>query len=125
MAHINRAQKVPAQPWILKQAPAGDPPQDKTQYLSIVMSLMFLARLTRADILFACVYLATFTSAPTRSHYLHACRLLRYVSDSPNYGVLFRRQAGQARMRIRSCAECTATGPRARTHRDMDNAAYS
>ena len=58
------------------------------------MSLMFLARLTRADILFACVYLATFTSAPTMSHYLHACRLLRYVSDSPNYGVLFRRQAG-------------------------------
>ena len=31
MAHINRAQKVPAQPWILKRPLAGDSPQDKTQ----------------------------------------------------------------------------------------------
>ena len=64
IAKVKRVQKTPAPPWILQPAPASDPPYDKTHYLSMIMSIMFLARLTRADILFMCVYLATFTSAP-------------------------------------------------------------
>jgi hypothetical protein len=92
IARVKRVQKVPAPPWLLHPAPANDPPYDKTHYLSMIMSVMFMARLTRVDLLFVCVYLATFTSAPTMSHYLHACRLLKYIADSPNYGILYKGQ---------------------------------
>ena len=61
------------------------------------------------------MYLATFTSAPTQSHYLHACRLLKYIADSPNYGILFRDQPDGVRVVCRVYSDA-AEGTHASGH---------
>ena len=50
---------------------------DRFEYLSVAMSTMYLARLTRADILFPTVYLATKSQSPTKSDYIKLCRVLK------------------------------------------------
>ena len=53
-----------------------------------------MARLTRADILFPTVFLATRSQSPTVDDYQKLCRILKYVKRGPDYGVLFRKDAG-------------------------------
>jgi hypothetical protein len=55
---------------------------NKKVYLSVVMSLMWLARLTRADILFPTTYLASRSQNPTRACMLAAARILKYLQDT-------------------------------------------
>ena len=62
---------------------------DRIKYLGMVMSTMYLARLTRADILFPTVYLATKSQSPTKSDYIKLCRVLKYVKRRVNHGVTF------------------------------------
>jgi len=50
---------------------------------------MYVARYTRADILFAVTYLATKTKDPRRTHYEAACRILRYLHSSPKYVIKY------------------------------------
>jgi hypothetical protein len=52
---------------------------DVTKYLGIVMSLMFLARFTRADILMSVTYLATKSADPRQRDYNKAIKILNYV----------------------------------------------
>jgi hypothetical protein len=59
---------------------------DSKKYLSLIMSLMYLARLSRPDILWATTYLATKSSNPTIHHYKHAIRIIRYLAGTPNFG---------------------------------------
>jgi len=65
--------------------------KDKSHYLSIVIALMYLARLSRYEILFAVSYLATKSSRPTVKHYKAACRVLRYIECSGDWAILFRK----------------------------------
>jgi hypothetical protein len=94
IAVIKRKQTSPCVTWLTEPVPASDPPTDARHLLSILMSIMFLARFTRADCLFPVCYLATKTSKPTVQHYLHACRLLKYIQDMGNYGIRYRRVDG-------------------------------
>ena len=58
------------------------------------MSLMYIARLTRPDILFATVYLSTKSARPTRTNYKAACRVLKYLTEAgPNYKIVYRHSA--------------------------------
>ena len=52
---------------------------ERTEYMSIVMSVMFLARLTRPDLLFAVGILSTHCNDCTRAHMRHAIKLLKYI----------------------------------------------
>jgi hypothetical protein len=52
---------------------------DASKYLSLVMSLMYLARFTRPDILMATTYLATKSSKPSKSDYSKLIQILSYV----------------------------------------------
>jgi hypothetical protein len=52
---------------------------DKSIYLSIVMSLMYLARFTRPDILFAVTYLASRVAKPTIEDMHKVKRILDYL----------------------------------------------
>lgn len=63
---------------------------DQKKYLSIVMSLMFLARMTRVDILLPVTYLATKSSSPTVAHYKKTLRILKYIKQTSNHGLVFR-----------------------------------
>jgi len=63
------------------------PSFDRNLYLTVVMKLMYLARLTRPDILLAVTYLATKSANPTRGHWRRVQRVLKYLNNTPNFGV--------------------------------------
>jgi hypothetical protein len=66
------------------------PPADKTAYLSLVMSLMYLARFTRPEIHFATSYLATKCSSPTIEDEAKLNHVLKYLSGTQNEGIQYR-----------------------------------
>jgi hypothetical protein len=57
------------------------------KFLSIVMSLMYIARLTRPDILLPVTYLATRTHFATHLDWNKLIRVLRYMKGTQNLGV--------------------------------------
>jgi hypothetical protein len=63
------------------------------------MSLMFLARMTRADLLLSVTVASTRTSKPTTGDWDNLVRVLGYLAHVPNYGV---RYEGGKRMNLRS-----------------------
>ena len=63
------------------------PSHDSKEYLSMVMSLMYLARLTRPDILLATTYLASRSHSPTKEDWIRGERIIRYISGTRSYGV--------------------------------------
>jgi hypothetical protein len=69
------------------------PYQDKGRYVSVIMSLMYLARFTRPDILMATTYLSTKCSKPTEQNYRNALRVLKYVIGTPDIGLRFKAKA--------------------------------
>jgi hypothetical protein len=78
----------------LMQPSTDEEKVDRIKYLGMVMSTMYLARLTRADILFPTVYLATKSQSPTKSDYIKLCRVLKYVKKRANHGVTFFKDRG-------------------------------
>ena len=61
--------------------------KEKQYYQSLIMSLMYLARLTRPDILFPTTYLATKSSNPSALDLLKAKRIVKYIASAPNIGI--------------------------------------
>jgi hypothetical protein len=64
-----------------------------TKYLGLIMSLMYLARYTRPDILMAVTYLATKSANPMQGHYNKAVKILSYVMGTKNRTLLFSAKA--------------------------------
>jgi hypothetical protein len=64
-----------------------EPYPDAKRYASIIMSLMYLARMTRADILLPVTILSSRIKNPSMSDYKAACRILTYLSFTPKYGI--------------------------------------
>ena len=60
----------------------ASPECDKSNFLSLCMSLMYIARMTRPDILFAVSYLATKSSRPTEEHFQKLRRVLSYLKGT-------------------------------------------
>lgn len=60
------------------------------EYISMIMACMYLARLTRSDILFATSYLSTKCARPTEQDYQDARRLLRYIKGTISARLVFR-----------------------------------
>ena len=67
---------------------------DRTHYLGMIMSLMYIARLTRADILLPTVYLATRSKCPTEKDYMDLCRIFAYLKNRGRVGILFKKDRG-------------------------------
>jgi len=84
---------TPCSDKLLEPSPADSPKIDKVYYQSMVMSLLYLARLTRADILFPTVYLATKSKDPTVADYDKLTRVLKFVCSRPTQGLLFKKTA--------------------------------
>lgn len=53
--------------------------EDTTEYRSLVMSIFYVAKRSRFELLFAISYLATYSSAPYQSHYDKAIVVLKYL----------------------------------------------
>ena len=88
---IKEVCRVPALPTLFDPAPEGDAKCDRTHYLGMVMSLMYIARLTRADILLPTVYLATKSKCPTEKDYMDLCRIFAYLKNRGRVGILFKK----------------------------------
>jgi hypothetical protein len=79
---------VPAVPALLKQKSTESPISPK-KYLSIVMTLMYLALHTRPDILIPVTYLATKSSKPSAEYYSDAVRIVAYVANTKHFSMQF------------------------------------
>ena len=55
---------------------------DIRKYKSLVMSLFYVAKRTRPEVLFAVSYLATKSSEPTQNDYDKALRILSYLKST-------------------------------------------
>jgi hypothetical protein len=61
--------------------------EQSKKFLSIVMSLMYIARLTRPDILLPVTYLATRSHYATKMDWDKLIRILRYLKQNSNLGI--------------------------------------
>jgi hypothetical protein len=73
----------------LTESDAKSPAFDKTKYLSLTMSLMYLARFTRPDIQMPVAYLASKCSKPTEEDWSKVMRILRYLAGTRSEGITF------------------------------------
>ena len=64
-------------------------PPERAQYVSLCMSLMFLARMTRADLLFPVTVASTRSSNATKGDMDNLLRILEYLAHVPNYGIQY------------------------------------
>ncbi|XP_020413022.1 uncharacterized protein LOC109947444 [Prunus persica] len=78
----------------------GSDMADESEYRQIVGSLLYLTA-TRPDIMFASSLLARIMHNPTKKHIGTAKRVLRYVEDTLDYGVEFKK--GKAATLIGYC----------------------
>lgn len=62
--------------------------EGKSRFLSLIMTLMYVARLSRPDILLPVTFLATRTHEVTERDVLHALRVVRYLEATPTVGVI-------------------------------------
>jgi hypothetical protein len=60
---------------------------NQKDFLSLIMKLMYLARLTRPDILFSVTYLATKSQKPILRDWKNAIRIVQYLSGTPFFGI--------------------------------------
>ena len=84
----HRAPNTPSTPDLTRTDPQS-PRANKTEYLSLVMSLMYLARFTRPDILFSLSYLATRSSEPSMDDLAKLHRVARYLSGTLGVSLRF------------------------------------
>ena len=59
------------------------------EYVSLTMSLMFLARMTRADLLLSVTVASTRSSNATKADWKNLVRILAYLAHAPNYGISY------------------------------------
>lgn len=69
-------------------------------FASLLMSLMFLARFTRPDILLAVSFLAVRMQKPTARDMMHVMRIVRYLKGTPEVGLNFSHAEGAPAMRF-------------------------
>ena len=88
---LTRFPATPAVPGIFDD-PAkikNNEPADKKQFQSLVMSLLYIGRFTRHDILLPVTVLATRSSNPQASDMSHAMRVVRYLAGTDDVGPTF------------------------------------
>jgi hypothetical protein len=66
-----------------------NPLVNRKEFLSLIMTLMYLARFTRHDILLPVTALATRCTEPRRSDMCHALRIVRYLAGSQDIAPVF------------------------------------
>ncbi len=86
---------VPADPSVSLVANDGySEEMDKTNYQTLVGSLLYAAIATRPDISYAVSVVCRFTAAPTQAHYTAAKKVLKYLIATKNFGLYYRAKTG-------------------------------
>jgi hypothetical protein len=60
----------------------------RTEYMGLVMTLMYIARLTRPDILMATTYLATRSHCATARDWKYCQKVARYLQENADIGII-------------------------------------
>jgi len=63
----------------------GSPPCNREEFLSLVMTMLFIARMSRYDIMWIVNYLATKSACPSMKYWEAAKRVLRYLKGTLQY----------------------------------------
>jgi hypothetical protein len=87
-----RVVKAPAEMDLMDAAPDTDENVPSRTYAGIVMSLMYLARLTRYDLLFATVVHSTRCSNPKATDMAKVVHTLKYLKNAQNMGLKFEKK---------------------------------
>ena len=87
--NLHRAPSTPAIVDTFTAAASDEDLCNATQFLSLIMSLMFIARFTRPDVLFLVSFLATRCKTPSVSDWEKALRILRYLSGTRHHGLVY------------------------------------
>ena len=75
-------------------ASAGESnPRLRSQYQSVISSLLYLMLGTRPDIAFAIIKMSQFSVNPTEDHLNHAKYIFHYLQGSRNYGIEYKRSS--------------------------------
>lgn len=61
----------------------------KTKYRRLIGNLLYLSQHTRPDITYSVNYLSRFQNNPTEEHYAAVKRIIRYLSGTTDYGLLY------------------------------------
>ena len=72
-----------------KKMQTASAPVDKTRFLSLLMSAMYLGMRTRPDILAPLSYLGNRVTAPDESDMTCLLRVYEYLYATPDYGLIF------------------------------------
>jgi hypothetical protein len=89
LGSLPKPPKTPAVSEDIFSAHADSPDCDKSEFLSLVMSLMYPARLTRPDILMPVTAMATHSAKPTAADMSNLYRMVRYLAGTPDYFLEF------------------------------------
>lgn len=80
------------------------PTEDKHEdYLSIIGALMWIATNARPDIAFAAHFLSRVTANPSAEHFALAKRVLRYLKDTKDLGLVYSHDAPTGTMPVGYC----------------------
>jgi len=60
---------------------------DKNKYLSLLMKIMYVAKATRPDLVFACSYFGSFSQAPKKVHMNGLINMLYYINGCKNFQI--------------------------------------
>jgi len=83
--------KIRKYPIIIKEKnPEKSEKVDKRRYLSELMKLMYLAKLTRPDILYGCTFLTTFCNEPTKNEMEMISNILGYLKMNQKLPIIIR-----------------------------------
>ncbi|KAJ0509944.1 putative RNA-directed DNA polymerase [Helianthus annuus] len=85
--------KNPIVPGTVLTKAGGGKEVDGTEFKRLVGSLMYLT-VTRPDIMYVVCLISRFMSNPKEEHLQLAKRVLRYVKDTYNFGLLYARKSG-------------------------------
>ena len=76
----------PASSHLFNHVP-DDKPYDRIKFLSIIMAIMYIAGLSRPDLLLATAYLATKAQHPKEGDHKAALRIISYIKATINHGI--------------------------------------
>jgi len=88
---------IPMEPRLKLSKASTAPAVDATAYRSIVGSLRYLLN-TRPDLAFSAGYVSRFMEKPTIEHQAAVKRVLRYISDTLDYGCYYTRKEKDAHL---------------------------
>ena len=87
---LKKAPATPAEMDTFTELDETEDTCDQKKYLSLIMSLMFIARFTRPDVLFHVSFLATRCQKPSMTDWKKAMRVLYFLSGTKHEGLVYK-----------------------------------